>query len=123
LMMVSERCQMERGGAAVISSIDVGVSIKEEPHLDQPSLSSSINESLIKISLRSHGRDDTHRPTEMDSSITEEEHLPERHSSSERGTRAMARSMHFQSIPDSKRLDSLLVMWLVGLYHSVMASK
>ena len=63
LMMVSERCQMERGGAAVISSIDVGVSIKEEPHLDQPALSSSINESLIEISLRSHGRDDPHQPT------------------------------------------------------------
>jgi len=58
VMMALERCQVERYGFVVICRVDVGMSIKKRLYLVQLAPSSSIKECIIKISLRSHGRDD-----------------------------------------------------------------
>ena len=88
-MMATARCPMEWPVRVGTSSVDVGMSIKKRPHLVQSALSRGRNESLIKISLQIHDRDDPQRLKEKE--YLEERTQAERRSSSEseRGERAL----------------------------------
>ena len=117
LMMATGRCPMEWCEGVGINSIDVGIAIKKRSNVVQPALFSSLKERLIKISLRSHDRDDPQR-------LNEKEYLHERteaerrssSSESERGERAMRlRCCVADRRKETDKANPLLLLMLASL--------
>ena len=114
-MMAIARCPMEWCEFAGINSIDVGMSIKKRPNLVQPAVSRSIKESLIKISLRRHDRED---PQRLNEENLEGRTEAERRSSSEsaRGERAMRlRCCVADRRKETDKANPLLLLMLASL--------